>query len=323
MQTLSVPGLILVPGTRIRLRSVQCRSEPRIHPDFPVIMQRNGDWVRRYLPGNDRVFRHNYPLFDAVSYPDGITERVYQSSRITTLMFEADDLAEIGGQLEQEKPDAGDSAFGSAFTSLRRQMRPDLYGQFIAAWRDWHAAVGELRGYHEARLLPDLHTYLPLRRRDVALGAYTLYIEYALGLDEITSLRNTDPELDSVRWHAVDHCMLTNDLYSFRNEALKGLYVNAVAVLRARGAGLQQAFDTVQDAITQAERDMGIASEHLSNRYHDHPEVRRYLRALWDFIAGNLFWSRVAYRYNGPAGWNGLREGTLVMQPGGTEIAAG
>ncbi|MFF1411212.1 terpene synthase family protein [Streptomyces sp. NPDC058289] len=325
MGNLSIPGATLLSGATFRLAPLPCRARARIHSEYPAIYERNAAWVRRHIPESRRQFSDRFPMFDALSYLDAIADRVYQSSCITSLTFACDDLALVEhalfGDLGRDDGHGWVAAFTSAFGTVEAQMPPKLWKQFHSAWRDWYTATCEENALRRARQIPDLDTYLPLRRRSVALDGYLLYLEYALGLTTLTDLRETDPDLDAVRRHAVDHCMLTNDLYSFRKEASGGEHANAVSILIAqdRTGSLQTAMDTLTAMIAHAGQALGEASDALQERYAGCTEVQRYVNGLWDFVAANLFWSLDSPRYSGAgSAWNGLRAAQMVMAQGRT-----
>jgi hypothetical protein len=220
-----------------------------------------------------------------------------------------------------------DHAYGPAFASiwgiLHRHMPYGLYRRYRHDWQDWFTHTLKENEFRARGEIPDLDTYLGIRRLSVGLRPYIVGVEYVLDLD-FTDLIAASPELRAVKLAAVEHAMLVNDLFSFRWECFKDDYFNTVGPLvHVHGLSLQEAVDVTCDRIRAADEDMERLSAGIRRRYPGQVEIHAYVDALGAFCAGNLRWSLETSRYHGHGyGWNGLRSGTVTLHPDRTSVGA-
>ncbi|MFF3710851.1 terpene synthase family protein [Streptomyces phaeochromogenes] len=321
----------LLPGIGFRLPEVACRTRPRINADYPTIYEDNAAWVSEFLPVPDtrarlRMLESRYPMWDSLVYPRGLAERVTHSSQVTSLMFEVDDIAVIQQVLFEGIADEWIAdhpygpAFADVFATFEQNMPERVYRRYLQSWQDWFDTVLKENGYRRSLQLPDLGTYLDVRRVSVGLLPYIITVEYVLDLD-LTDLLAADPDLVRAGDLVVEHAMFVNDLFSCRAECFKGDYFNALGVLlHGHVPNVQHAVDLICDRIRQADQDRADLGEQLRRRYPD-PGVRAYLDTLDDFCAGNLRWSLETTRYNGTGNaWNGARTGQVTFHHDRTVI---
>jgi hypothetical protein len=321
----TMPKQLLRPGTRYRLPEVVCSTIPKVNVDYPTIYERNAAWVRDLLPFSDtttmlRMLENRYPLWESLVYPTGMAERVFRSSCVTSLMFEVDDVAFLQRALFHEVATdwAADHPYQRAFTdiwgTLEGRMPEGIYKRYRQEWQDWFSYTLKENIFRDRGEIPDLETYLSIRRISVGLRPYIVCIEYILDFE----LTIEDPDLTAVKLAAVEHAMLVNDLFSYRWECFKGDYFNVIApLLHVHGYSLQEAIDFACEKIAEADQTRTQLSTALRHRYANHPsgaQLHAYFDALGAFCAGNLRWSLETSRYNGHGyGWNGLRTGIITL----------
>ncbi|MEG8184178.1 hypothetical protein GZH49_37560 [Nocardia terpenica] len=242
-------------------------------------------------------------------------------------MFEVDDVAilrralfdDINEDWFAEHPYG--PAFKSSFGACERHMPPRVYSRYRQEWQNWFPSLTEENWYRDRGLVPDIDTYLPLRRISVALLPSIVCLEYVLGLD-LTDIVSADPTLEEARLVAVDHAMLVNDLCSFRGEYFRNDHFNTVSVLmHAHGCSLQEAINENCEMIRFANAKLVDLCGELRMRYALYADMLEYISALMRYCAGNLRWSLETPRYNGRGfGWNGLRSGIATLIPDATII---
>lgn len=320
-----------IPGASYRLPEVVCSTAPKIHPDYPVIYEKNATWMREFVPFSNheaflRVLAQRHAMWDSLIFPHGIAERVLHGSKLTSLMFVVDDMAllehalfdEPAGEWVAEHPHG--PALVDAFGTLKRTMPVRVYERFIQCWRDWYDCSQREQSYRKGRRSVDLKTYLDIRRITIGMLPYLVTIEYVLD-EDLSDLKAVDPELRLAGETAVEHVMFVNDLFSFRKEQVSGDFWHAVGVLQqSEGYTLQQAVDWVCDEIRKVDHSLTTLTDTLRTRYPAR-SVHAYLDTLHAFCAGNLRWSLETTRYIGHGHvWNGLRSGTVTLHADRTSI---
>jgi len=318
-----------------------------------MIYEDNAAWVRKFLPFDGtaamlRMLKCCYPMWDSLIFPSGIAERVLHGSCVTSLMFEVDDMAvlehalfeDIAGTRISGNPygpiadifediagtrisgNPYGPAFADIFGTLKRAMPEGVWRRYRASWQDWFAHVLRENKLRKALVIPDVDTYLDIRRLSVGLQPSIITAEYVLDQD-LTEALAADPELARLGGVAVEHAMFVNDLFSFREECFKGDNFNIVAsLLHTEGHTLQRAIEIICDKVREADEALVNLSNALRRRYTA-PSMRAYIDILNTFCAGNLRWSMETTRYNGhDSAWNGLRSGVVTLHQNQTSIAA-
>ncbi len=226
-----------------------------------------------------------------------------------------------------DQAEGADFAWGSALQGLWKDMRagcsPQLWQRFMAEVERFLAGcVDEITSRSDDRVF-DWDTYLRIRRDSVGMGMYFVLGEYGLGIDLTDDLRRSGA-LREIIDTALVHIMLTNDLFSFRAEAVMDDYVNGISVLRlSEGLGLQQAVDRLFGVIDGLRADFMAQRRAIeAGELGRDEDIRAYLDALWHMMAGNLQWSYLTSRYNGPGHvWQGARSGVLTLYTDRTEFS--
>ncbi|MGP3691406.1 terpene synthase family protein [Streptomyces sp. IBSNAI002] len=230
----------------------------------------------------------------------GLPERVAHSSCTTSLMFEVDDVAllqrglfdEIDADWENAQHPYG-RAFHDIWSTLRRRMPEGVYQRYRADWQNWFAGAQRENEFRATGQIPDLETYLAVRRSNVGLRPYITCLEYVPDLD-LTDDRQQD---------------------------------EYAATLLAHGRTLQEAFDQSAAMVERADARLTDAVAALRRRYASAGpkgrETSAYLDGIGSFCTGNYRWSCETSRYNGTGyGWNGLRTSVVTLHPEHIIIAA-
>ena len=332
------------PGTEFYLPEFPYLLPALRHPDTDGIRRESDAWVRARMrfaldseTAMDLLLEEGAALWTCYVLPTAQADRLRYLCKYTEYLSVFDnamvDRTKIGKDLGAAKalfdrvvnilndtPDEADFEWGRVLGTLWRPMREGcsnrLWDRFMAEVRRFlSGCVSEIASRAEDAVF-DYDTYIKVRRDSVGMGMYFVLGEYGLGVD-LTDELASGPLRDLVDT-ALDHIMLTNDVFSFRAEAAMDDYVNAVAVLcLSEGLPVQDAVDRVFTVVEGKRvefmaRRAAIGSTELGCR----PDVAAYLDALWHMMAGNLQWSYLTSRYNGPGHrWDGTRSGIVTLYP--------
>lgn len=264
-------------------------------------------------------------------FPWGLADRVFQSSCATSLMFEMDDVAlleralfnEVAADWVAEHPYG--AAFKDVLETLKNNMSHGIWDRYLKDWQDYFTAALKENEFRARYEIPDLDTYLEIRRPSIGLYPYIVCMEYVLDLD-LTELIPNDPDFWLVKTAAIEHGIMVNDLFSYRLEVIRGDFFNAItSLLQAHLHDLQSAVDLVAEKIRQADDAVTRLCGNLRRRYANHPygpRIHTYTETIGAFCAGTLRWSLESSRYNGRGyGWNGRRAGAITLDSQRTTIA--
>ncbi|MFM0069130.1 terpene synthase family protein [Paraburkholderia aspalathi] len=290
--------------------AVTCSGPLRIHTDYPVIDERNANWVRKFLPFPDeearlRFLGHRYSMLDTMMFPSGSGERIWQISCVTSMFFAIDDLSllqqvlpgDIASGLADEHPYS--RAFSDIWGILSRSMPTTLYRRYSRHWQLWFDSVLRENELKEQGKILDMDAYLALRRANVGALTYMIFAEYLHDLD--FSDYADDPDLMRAQQAVEEYCLLVNDLYSYRKECSAGQGFNILASLtRLHGLSMQQAVDVVCARISAADQLRKELCDLLYDRYSslfDTEQLQTYLNTLGTICAGVLRWTLESPRY--------------------------
>ncbi|SFP28068.1 hypothetical protein SAMN05421810_102118 [Amycolatopsis arida] len=348
--TAAIPAAY-TPGSTFYLPEFPYLLPARRHPASDRIRRSCETWVRanmRFAMADqaemDALIEEGAALWTCYVLPTADEDRLLNLCRYTEYLSVFDnamvDRTKIG-----KDPDAAKELFHRVVNILDdRAVGPDFeWGRVLGElWRDmrvgfpepvWDRFMAEVRRFlsgcvaeitsRSDGMVFDYDTYLKVRRDSVGMGMYFVLGEYGLGID-LTEDLTRHGELREIVDIALEHIMLTNDLFSFRAECAMDDYVNALAVLRlSEGLELQDAVDRLFTVIEGRRTDFMAARRRLeSGELGGRADVRAYLDALWHMMAGNLQWSYLTSRYNGIGHvWNNVRSGIVTLHADRTEFS--
>jgi hypothetical protein len=315
------------------------------HPDVETIHRDSDAWVRKNmrfaLPDDgamERLLEERAALWTCYVLPTADAGRLTTMCEYTEYLSVFDnamvDRARIGADpgaakalfdrvltIMEDRAVGDDFEWGRALQELWGVMRADMptrqWDRFLAeVGRFLSGCVSEITSRKHDQVF-DLDTYLRVRRDSVGMGMYFVLGEYGLGID-LTDVLAADRRLPDLIDTALEHIMLSNDLFSFRAECSMDDYVNALAVLMmTEGMELQPAVDRLF-ALIESKRTAFMTARDaiVADELGQQPEVAAYLDALWHMMAGNVQWSYLTSRYNGVGHvWNGVSSGVVTLQP--------
>ncbi|MFI1863777.1 terpene synthase family protein [Streptomyces jumonjinensis] len=332
----------LFPGARYRLPPIPQLLAFGRHPHAAELERRHDQWLRTSCPfatnaGRQRFLSHRSALWTAATFPTTEPVRFHDLSRLTSLLFAFDDLcldhtdsgvrtaksslADCLGVLKGEPPSTEyGQALHGIWDGMGLRMPPGQRDRLIAALTDFaHGCFTEMVSRAD-QTVPDFPSYVRLRiQQSLAAWIYFILTEYAAAVDLDAESREA---LDGLHWLSAEHLLFANDLFSFRAEHFGGDHLNAVCVMTAAGASLQNAVDELVRLLSAREHEMAAALATL--RADAPPRVLAYLEKLEYVVSGNLAQARFAPRYHGTQDFidHPIGQGTVTLRPDRTEHSA-
>ncbi|KAF9022344.1 terpenoid synthase [Hymenopellis radicata] len=180
---------------------------------------------------------------------------------------------------------------------------PGTQQRFIETFDFFFQSITEQARDRQAGMIPDLESYIALRRDTSGCKTSFVLIEYAYNLDIPDEVMD-HPLIRSLGEATNDLVTWSNDIFSYNVEQSKGDTHNMIpVVMKQQGLDLQAAVDFVGELCAQS-----------IDRFHDDraqlpswgPEIDRdvaiYVQGLADWIVGSLHWSFESERYFGKTG---------------------
>ncbi|KAF8999488.1 terpenoid synthase [Cyathus striatus] len=312
------PTFLVLPDT-FRI----CPLKDAVNPHFTAVATESRAWATKYdIIVSDRKrgnIRHaSSSMLAAHAFPYAKYDQFRMICDWISLLFVIDEVtdeqsgkeAEATGlcvikSLEDVEWDDG-SMLAEMTKSFREKLvchgTPDMLRRFVSRVKQYiHAVTGEaeLRQQDE---VPDMETYIPLRRHNSAVVSCVALVEYGIGVDIPDIMWQNDIFMSAV-WAVVDFVAYTNDLFSYDMEQAEGTSGNNIVSVVMKEKGLN-----LQDAVNHA----GEICEKLMNTYLKAKEdlqqlqvgedVIRFVEAMGHWTIGNIEWSFSSARYFGSSG---------------------
>lgn len=337
-------------GTSFYLPEFPYLLPARLHPDSDRICRESNAWVRENMgfamsdPSEmDCLIEEGAALWTCYVLPTADPGRLLDLCNYTEYLSVFDNAMVDRERIGQDPQAASelfrrvaaiiegtasddDLPWGTALHELWDRMRhrfpPQQWRRLMhEIQRFLSGCVHEIGSRSDDRVF-DYETYLAVRRDSVGMGMYLVLGEYGLGIDMTETLAE-HPELPAIVGIALEHIMLTNDLFSYRAECAADDFVNALSVLQiSEGLNLQDSVDRLFAVIEERRREFMRARRAIeTGALGARADVHSYLDALWHMMAGNLQWSYLTSRYNGVGHtWNEIRSGIVTLYPDRTEF---
>ncbi|KAF7331252.1 Terpene cyclase [Mycena kentingensis (nom. inval.)] len=190
--------------------------------------------------------------------------------------------------------------------------------RFKESFAMFFEAVHVQAGWRDAGVVPDLETYIAVRRDTSGCKPCWALIEYGLGID-LPDYVADHPIIVALNQSTNDLVTWSNDIMSYNVEQSRGDTHNMVVILTTyHGHTLQSAIDYVGElcrlTIDAFERDRRLLP-YASWGDDVHEMVRRYVGGLEAWIVGSLHWSFMTERYFGQAGAEVKHERIVKLLP--------
>ncbi|THH16145.1 hypothetical protein EW146_g4434 [Bondarzewia mesenterica] len=184
-----------------------------------------------------------------------------------------------------------------------RDARPDVQARFKSSMQMFFEAVQRQTEDRAAGVVPDLESYIDVRRDTSGCKPVFDLIEYSLDM-ELPEEVVEHPIIKALNQGANDLVTWSNDIFSYNVEQARGDTHNMICIFMEHdGLALQDAVDRV-GALCKQTIDAFVENQARVPSWS--PEVDRdvqlYVRGLQEWIVGSLHWSFMTRRYFGNDG---------------------
>ncbi|KAL5529465.1 COP3 [Sanghuangporus baumii] len=204
---------------------------------------------------------------------------------------------------------------------------PDVQARFKENLQLFFEAVHIQATHREDGEIPDLETYIDVRRDESGCKPVFDLIEYGLGIN-LPDFVIEHPIIKALNQGSNDLVTWSNDIFSYNVEQARGDTHNMIIILVQRyGMELQDAMDyvgemcrvTMENFVANKARLPSFGCPELDR------DVAGYVQGLQDWIVGALHWSFMSQRYFGTEGAEVKKHRYVKLLPkkGTTTPAAG
>ncbi|TBU35420.1 terpenoid synthase [Dichomitus squalens] len=189
------------------------------------------------------------------------------------------------------------------WTRCTRDAKPGPQARFKESLELFFEAVHQQARDRDSKLIPDLDSYISVRRDTSGCKPVFDLIEYAMDID-LPEHVVRHPIIQALNQGANDLVTWSNDIFSYNVEQARGDTHNMIVILmELRGCDLQTAIDFVGELCKQT---VDTFMENQRNVPSFGPRLDRdvalYVQGLQDWIVGSLHWSFMSERYFGKSG---------------------
>ncbi|KAJ3796822.1 terpenoid synthase [Lentinula aff. detonsa] len=199
-----------------------------------------------------------------------------------------------------------------------RNAGPGCQARFKEYFELFFEAVHTQAKARDAGVIPDLESYIDIRRDTSGCKPCWALIEYALDID-LPDFVVEDPIIMAINRSANDLVTWSNDIFSYNVEQSRSDAHNMIAILmKHHGYTLQRAVDHVGDLCHQTIVDFDASRMKIPCWGAEVDDmVQRYVQGLQDWIVGSLHWSFQTTRYFGTKGQEVKRHRCVELIPVG------
>ncbi len=306
--------------------ALHCPIEVRSHPDVETIRLGVRGWLDEFGFLTSDTHREFAAVlgarFACLLCPDGTTERLRHLACFTAWSFALQDgrfeKAVAGGRVH-EFVDLAARLVNGFDEPLGRPPTDDPYvaalDDLVAELAGWvspaqlHRAAGEFRGWMFGQVwewsfraggtVPTLDDYFPLRASAGAGRLMGVCVELALGI-EVPAAELRRPAVRAATDAAWFVALVTNDFGSYRKEVERGEDGHNLLTILRRDDPLDSVDRAVEAAAALRDSAMTLFLRLRSQlMVGAGAELRAYLLAAGQVIAGNAEWTRTVQRYAG------------------------
>ncbi|KAI0828590.1 terpenoid synthase [Trametes gibbosa] len=244
---------------------------------------------------------------------DNICDEMDDRTTVTT-------ASEIIGALRDPHAFRPSSAVGrltqSFWSRLSARASPGARRRFVETFELFFRAVAQQARDRESGNIPDLESYIAMRRDTSGCKPCWALIEYANDLD-LPDWVMQHPCVRGLEEAANDLVTWSNDIFSYNVEQANGDTHNMIVVVQTQEQlDLQSAIDYVSALCLGCITRFQILRDALPSWGHviDN-QLATYVDGLGDWMIGNLVWSFETERYFGRAGGQVRAELAVLLLP--------
>ncbi|KAK7049999.1 hypothetical protein VNI00_005430 [Paramarasmius palmivorus] len=295
-----------------------CKFPLLVHPESDRVTEETNDWLDANCPRLTDQQRHLLHTVEAgelaaYCYNNAKYERLRICSDICMYLFLLDDLSD--GLLNEDTETLANSVMNSLeFTEFYRpttgqptveinaaKLSRDFWGRFIeeakpgvqARFKETMQSLFEAFNIQaktrDSHVVPDLETYIDLRRDTSGCKTCWVLIEYALDI-ELPEYVVNHPTIRLLEQYANDLVAWSNDIFSYNVEQSRGDTHNMVVILmKYHGKTLQDAVDCIGQMCHDTIGSFAKLRSELPSWGREVDEMARlYVQGLQDWIVGTL-----------------------------------
>ncbi|KAF8630447.1 hypothetical protein AX17_005424 [Amanita inopinata Kibby_2008] len=306
------------------------------HPNGDEIAKQSVDWLDTSCPDlNQKQRRALYGLqageLTAFCYNTAQPERLRVVSDFMNYLFHLDNISD--GMMTRETDVLADVVMNAFWFSNRymptampgkeqpavelnpgklardywfrciRGAGPGTQARFKETMELFFESVNIQARARDEGIIPDLESYIDVRRDTSGCKPCWALIEYALGID-LPDFVVEHPVIEALNQGANDLVTWSNDIFSYNVEQSRGDTHNMIVILmHYHNHSLQSAVDYVGNLCAQT-IDKFIENTKLLPSWGPEIDsmVNQYVQGLRDWIVGSLHWSFQTHRYFGTEG---------------------
>ncbi|EIM89671.1 terpenoid synthase, partial [Stereum hirsutum FP-91666 SS1] len=187
-----------------------------------------------------------------------------------------------------------------------QQAKPGVQQRFKSSMNMFFQAVEQQANDRGGEVVPDLESYIDMRRDTSGCKPVFDLIEYALGF-ELPEEVVDHPVIKALNQGANDLVTWSNDVFSYNVEQARGDTHNMICIFMEHdGCTLQESIDRVGGLCKQTIDAFVENKARVPSFAHLGPQVdgwvTGYVQGLQDWIVGSLHWSFMTKRYFQQAG---------------------
>ncbi|KIM48679.1 hypothetical protein M413DRAFT_83524 [Hebeloma cylindrosporum] len=313
-----------------------CSFSLSYHVDGDEIAQRSVDWLNSRCPDLNPKQRHalrglQAGELTAYCYHTATPERLRVVSDFMNYLFHLDNISD--GMMTRETDLLADVVMNALWYSEKymptkvpgkeqadEELNPgklarDFWarcipgcghgaqGRFKESLELFFEAVNIQTRAREEGVIPDLESYIDVRRDTSGCKPCWALIEYALDID-LPDFVVEHPVIQALNQGTNDLVTWSNDIFSYNVEQSRGDTHNMIVILmQYHNLSLQGAVDYVGELCKQTIDTFSTNKAELPSWGPEIDEmVARYVQGLQDWIVGSLHWSFQTQRYFGTEG---------------------
>ncbi|KAK7049996.1 Alpha-muurolene synthase [Paramarasmius palmivorus] len=309
-----------------------CKFPLLVHPESDRVTIETINWVDTNCPqltDRQRHLLHTVEAGELAAYCYNTTsyDRLRICSDFCMYLFILDDLSD--GLLNEDTETLADSVMNSLeFTEFYRptkgqpavelncaklsrdfwarcikDAKPGVQARFKEAMQFLFEAFNIQAKARDSHVVPDLESYIELRRDTSGCKTCWVLIEYALDIELPEHVIN-HPTIRLLEQYANDLVAWSNDIFSYNVEQSRGDTHNMVVILmKYHGKTLQGAVDHIGQMCHDTIDNFAKLKNELPSWGEEVDEMARlYVQGLQDWIVGTLHWTFDSTRYFGDTG---------------------
>ncbi|KAI0070951.1 terpenoid synthase [Panus rudis PR-1116 ss-1] len=326
-----------------------CTFPLTYHPAIERVNALSNNWLASFCPDftpKQRAALHGLSAgrLTAFCYPYSVTEeRLQVVSDFMNFLFHLDNISDgmLGKGTEQLAsvvmnalwfPDSYIPAKGGSPASEEcsagrlardywkrciKHAKPGPQARFKESLEMFFEAVHQQARDRDAGIVPDLESYIALRRDTSGCKPVFDLIEYAADIDLPDEVVG-HPVVKALNQGTNDLVTWSNDIFSYSVEQARGDTHNMVVILmKYHGMDLQSAIDHVgilcKDTITTFQHNLSLLPSFGDPKLDR--DVAAYVQGLQQWIVSSLHWSFMTKRYFGTDGMEIKRTRVVWLLP--------